>query len=67
MLKQSKEFHDIPVIIYATSKSPNDMAECKRLGAAAFITKQSDLKSLLMYIELVLNKEWRKIDHAMSS
>jgi CheY-like chemotaxis protein len=66
ILKQSKEFRDIPVIIYTTSKLQKDMVECKRLGAAAFITKPSNLKSLYNYLELVLNREWEKIEHTVT-
>jgi len=65
MLKQSKEFRDIPVVVYTTSKMERDMLECKQLGAAAFITKPSNLKNLYKFMDLVLNRQWEKIEQSM--
>jgi len=64
MLKQSKEYKDIPVVIYTTSKLKEDKAECKRIGAAAFITKPNSQRELNRYLKLVLNHEWEKIEQS---
>jgi CheY-like chemotaxis protein len=41
-LKKDQRLQDIPVIIYSTSSYEEDIASAKRLGAAHYMTKQSD-------------------------
>jgi len=38
-LKKDLHLQHIPVIIYTTSRRPEDVAEMKRMGSAGFITK----------------------------
>ena len=38
-MKKDPRFESIPVIIMTGSTNPNDVAECKRLGATAFLEK----------------------------
>lgn len=42
-IKGVKETKAIPVIILSTSSNPNDIAECRVLGAAGFLSKPHDL------------------------
>ncbi|RAW02934.1 response regulator [Pseudochryseolinea flava] len=45
-LKSNASLKDIPVIMYSTSSHHRDKQLATELGAAAFITKPSDLKTL---------------------
>lgn len=38
-MKSDPRFHAIPVIIMTGSTNPDDLAECQRLGATAFLEK----------------------------
>jgi len=52
-MKKSERLKDIPVIIYTTSRSEEDIAETRCLGADYFLTKPSrfaDLKDVLNYL-----------------
>jgi CheY-like chemotaxis protein len=46
ILKETPALSDIPVIIYSTSSSPNDIDRCKRLGAAAYLVKPDSIDDL---------------------
>ncbi len=43
-VKKSPEFQSIPVIMYTSSDSPTDIAECLSLEANAYITKVNTKK-----------------------
>ena len=45
-IKSRSFLKDVPVIIYSTSSRPQDITETTQLGAAAFITKPSSVRSL---------------------
>ncbi len=55
-LKKDTRLKDIPVIIFTTSSSQMDMDETKKLGAAYFLTKPSDFRSLPSKIQFVVEK-----------
>lgn len=61
-IKKTEELRDIPVIIYTTSKLPEDIEETKRLGAIYFLTKPSKLSTLKKTIACVLAGEWASIN-----
>lgn len=46
-IKEDEEFRHIPVVIFTTSKSPEDIRQLYSLGASSFITKPSSFKKLL--------------------
>ncbi|MBC8166781.1 MAG: response regulator [Bryobacteraceae bacterium] len=47
-IRESDEFHDIPVVILTSSDSPRDRAAAEELGADGYITKPSDLDAFLL-------------------
>ncbi|MDB5192346.1 MAG: response regulator receiver protein [Segetibacter sp.] len=57
-LKQSDELKNIPVIIFTTSTSPEDMEETKNLGAAHFLIKPSNMKELRKALEIIFSAGW---------
>ena len=61
-LKESKSCRDIPVIIYSTAKIDRDVAEVKRLGAAAFLIKPSRQKDLMHSIQMVIDQKWENVE-----
>lgn len=61
LIKKETEFSNIPVIIYSTSKLPEDYEETKRLGAVYFLTKPSRHTDLEKAISLVLENRWELI------
>ncbi len=46
-LKNDMYFKDIPVIIYSTSSHPRDREIAHHLGAATFLTKPADFRTLI--------------------
>jgi CheY-like chemotaxis protein len=42
--------YDLPVVIYSTSNNPDDVNECLKAGATAFITKPSSIDELVLEI-----------------
>ena len=43
-IKKSDSWRQIPVIILSTSSNPQDMIDCRSLGACGFLSKPSDLQ-----------------------
>ena len=60
-LKSLQALKDIPVIIFTTSKLPDDREEMKRLGAVGFITKPSRFSELVEQLTLILNAHWARV------
>ena len=58
LLKKDPEFSQIPVIIYSTSKLPEDYKETKASGAVHFLTKPNKLTDLEKAISYVLEEKW---------
>jgi CheY-like chemotaxis protein len=56
ILKNETRFKDIPVIIFSTSKSPQDIERTKELGASLFFTKPSDFKILCKKLDEIVNR-----------
>jgi CheY-like chemotaxis protein len=55
-LKASEHLRDIPVIIYTTSANPQDVKELKIMGAHDFMTKPSDIRSLMEALKTVIDE-----------
>ena len=49
-LKQDPHTEKIPIVIFSTSGEQRDVIETKKLGAADFMTKPTDLTKLTEYI-----------------
>lgn len=45
---------ELPVVIYSTSNNPDDVNECLKAGATAFITKPSSIDQLVKEIGVYL-------------
>ncbi len=45
-IKNRPHLKDVPVIIFSTSSRPQDIRETEQMGATAFITKPSSIRSL---------------------
>lgn len=46
-LRNDPTFENTPLIIYSTSNNPDDVNECLKCGATAFITKPSKISTLI--------------------
>ena len=53
-VKVDSRFQNIPVVIYSTSNHKSELGEYFSLGASNFITKPSEFKLLVTYLESVL-------------
>ena len=53
-LKEDERLKDIPVIIYSTSSSPDDVEKCLRLKAHLYVTKPNSFSNLKKVINKVL-------------
>lgn len=53
-LRSKESSFDFPVVIYSTSNNPDDVNECLKAGATAFITKPSSIDELVQEIGVYL-------------
>ena len=53
-LKMNDMFKKIPVIVYTTSSSPEDMKDVRQLGAVDFITKKNTLYEICQTLRIIL-------------
>ena len=52
-IKSSIQWRHIPVILFTTSKSPEDIRKCYDLGANSFIVKPSSFENLLSVTNII--------------
>ncbi len=52
-IKSSPQWRHIPVIMFTTSKSPEDIRKCYDLGANSFIVKPSSFENLLTVTNII--------------
>ena len=57
-LKKDERLKNIPVIIFSTSSSPNEIAETNKLGALYFMVKPTNFRLLQKQIIFVMNENW---------
>lgn len=55
ILKQDTRLHSIPVIMFSTSSSERDVAECYQLGANSYLTKPIEYAALEEKIRLTIH------------
>lgn len=56
-IKTSVQWRHIPVVMFTTSKSPEDIRTCYELGANSFIVKPSSFENLLRVTDTI-GKYW---------
>jgi CheY-like chemotaxis protein len=56
-LKSNEAFRHIPVIMFTTSKSPEDIRKCYELGANSYIVKPSSFENLVD-VTNIISKYW---------
>jgi CheY-like chemotaxis protein len=56
-LKNQNNYKDIPVVIFTTSKNPNDISRTKQLGAKWFMTKPDDFNILCQKLDKIINTD----------
>lgn len=56
-IKTSAQWRHIPVVMFTTSKSPEDIRTCYELGANSFIVKPSSFENLLSVTDTI-GKYW---------
>jgi CheY-like chemotaxis protein len=57
-IKSNKRLKNIPVIIYSTSGSSNDMHETKSIGADSYIRKPDTFTGLIKIINKAFSVDW---------
>jgi len=57
-LKHSPELSNIPVIMYSTFFSPEDVKEITALGASHYLVKQTNFKDLCEALKGILTTKW---------
>jgi CheY-like chemotaxis protein len=55
-LTKDRELHDIPVVIYTTSKIKEDVEKMLALGASYFLTKPTSFNELCRSVKDILTK-----------
>ena len=63
-LKSNVKLRDIPVVIYSTSKLPEDIEETAQLGAQHFLTKPNKLHDLRKAIASILDGKFSAVRHS---
>ena len=63
-LKVNSKFQNIPVVIYSTSKSKEDMEETRQLGAVHFLTKPNRINDLRRAIASILDGRSNGVGHS---
>jgi CheY-like chemotaxis protein len=58
-LKNKPAYREIPIVIFTTSKNPNDITRTKQLGARWFMTKPDDFNLLCKKLDKVIKMEFR--------
>jgi CheY-like chemotaxis protein len=59
-LKNQKNYKDIPIVIFTTSKNPNDIDRTKKLGARWFMTKPDDFKVLCKKLNQIIQMDFKE-------
>jgi CheY-like chemotaxis protein len=57
LIKSDPDFRKIPVVVFTTSSSEEDILLCYELGANAFITKPPTFQGLVEFVK-VMNMYW---------
>jgi len=57
-IRADKRFDALPIIIYTTSDSPNDINACYTLGANLYIVKPNSFESIIKTLRKVLTINW---------
>ena len=60
-IKQDPQLKQIPVVIFSTSSSPKDIAECYQRGANAYVIKPMDIALFRESINLLM-LHWLKVN-----
>lgn len=62
-LKKHARLKSIPVVVFTTSRSDEDMIESYRLGANSYIVKPSKFEDLLETVETITRYWFRTVKH----
>jgi CheY-like chemotaxis protein len=60
-LKSSHRYKNIPVVIFSTSRNPEEESQVRELGAADFITKPSSYTEVKVAVKLLHNMSVSKV------
>jgi len=60
-IKSIEILQSIPVIIYSTTRQPEDVEETQRLGAVYFLTKPQTFDEISEAVFFVLNEKWTEL------
>jgi CheY-like chemotaxis protein len=66
-LKTQSDLANIPVVMYTTSSNPKEKEKAQDMGAAGFITKPHDYRSLKSVLGLIVNTPPEKLGDALAS
>jgi CheY-like chemotaxis protein len=54
LAKKEISLHNIPIVIYSTTRNVSEIKECFKLGAAHFLVKPADFNEIIRDIKTVL-------------
>ena len=64
-LRKMDQYKDIPIIIFTTSNSSQDIAQAKKLGAALYFTKPADFKMLCNQLDRILDLDFSQFNFVL--
>ena len=64
-LKREDLYKNIPVVIFTTSQSVNDIEKCRKIGAELFFTKPSNFNTLCAKLDSILDMDFTKMQFTL--
>lgn len=56
-IKKIPSLSHVPIVIYSTSSSPDDINETRRLGVSSFLTKPSSFSGLIKLLDIFFESQ----------
>ena len=64
-LKREDRYKNIPVVIFTTSQSVNDIEKSRKMGAELFFTKPSNFNTLCAKLDSILDMDFTKMQFTL--
>ena len=64
-LKREDRYKNIPVVIFTTSQSVNDIEKSRKMGAELFFTKPSNFNTLCAKLDSILDMDFTKMEFTL--
>lgn len=59
-IRADKKFDNLPIVVYTTSKNPEDINNCYMLGANLYVVKPFSFEDIIKSVKKILSMELQK-------